>query len=68
LLVRVTGLDGQEIDLNPSQIVSLRSPRGVHDPRGVHHDAVRCLIHTTDGKIVSVVETCQDVLKMLEAR
>jgi hypothetical protein len=51
--------------LNADQVVSLRIPRD-HERGGVH-DAVRCLIHTTDGKIVSVVESCQDVRKLIEA-
>jgi len=61
-LIKVTGLDGQIIELNPEQIVSLRVPR----EEGTLHAGIRCLIHTTDGKFISVLETCESVQKLLE--
>lgn len=61
-MIYLTGLDGQVIELNPHSIVTLRVPRGVD-----HFDKdVKCLIHTSDGKTVAVVETCDQVHKLLE--
>lgn len=59
--LQLTGLDGQPIDINPETIVSLRPPRG-----GFGED-VNCLIHTTDGKFITVVEAC-DAIRKLEKR
>jgi uncharacterized protein YlzI (FlbEa/FlbD family) len=62
-LLKVTGLDGQVIEINPDQIVSIRTPRPSERPV---HEKVQCLIHTTDGKFISVVETCDEVQKLLD--
>jgi len=61
-LLKLTGLDGQVIEVNPEQIVSLRVPRD----EGTLHAGIRCLIHTTDGKFISVLETCDYVEAMME--
>jgi len=58
-LVLLTGLDGQEIAVNPDKVVSLRTPRG-----GVHRD-VHCILHTLDGKFISVTETCKTAARKL---
>lgn len=61
-LVMLTGPDQQPIELNPQQVVTVRPPRGnEHFAPGVH-----CLIHTTDGKIVAVLEDCPTVRGLLE--
>jgi hypothetical protein len=57
-LLTLTAPDGQIVDINPSKIVSLR------EQQGNHHDDVHCIISTSDGKYIGVVETCQTVLKM----
>jgi hypothetical protein len=60
-LITVTGPDNQVIQLNPNVIVSLRAPRvGEHFAPGTN-----CLIHTSDGKIVVVKETCAQVDNLL---
>lgn len=59
-LLKLTGLDGQVIEVSPSQIVSIRAPRG-----GLH-EQVHCLIHTTDGKFITVIESCEEVQQRLE--
>lgn len=56
--LQLTGLDGQIILVNPDHIVSLRNPRGGFD------EDVNCLINTTDGKFITVVESCDHVNKM----
>jgi uncharacterized protein YlzI (FlbEa/FlbD family) len=61
-LLRLTGPEQQGIELNPKSIVSLRTPRvAEHFWKGA-----RCLINTTDGKIVVVQETCDEVIKLIE--
>ena len=60
-LIRLTGPEGQEVELNADQIVSLREPRGeTHFPKDV-----RCLIHTSDGKFIGVIESCKIVHELL---
>jgi hypothetical protein len=61
-LVRFTGLDGQPIDIYPEQVVSTRPIRDLDhfDPK------IKCIIHTTDGKFISVVEDCNLVRQKLE--
>ena len=56
--------DGQEYRIAPDQVTSLHAPR----PDGGKHfvATVHCLVNLTDGKFVSVVETCPEIQKMLE--
>jgi hypothetical protein len=61
-LIQLTGLDGQLIILSPNQIVTFRAPR-----KSEHFGpGVRCVINSTDGKFVAVLETCQQVRKQIE--
>lgn len=62
VLVMLTGVGGQRIEVNPAEVVSIRPQRG--NLAG----GVQCLIHTTDGKYISVVETCEIVRGKLEGR
>jgi len=58
----LTGPGGQTIQLNPDHIVSTRPPRGNEH----FHKDIHCLIHTTDGKLVTVQETCERVQELRE--
>jgi hypothetical protein len=62
-LIPLTGPDEQVILLNPNVVGTIRQPRAHQDhfPPGT-----RCLINTSDGKIVVVQETCEHVRKLLE--
>lgn len=61
-LIQLTGPEHQVIELNPKTIVSIRTPRvAEHFWAGA-----RCLINTTDGKIVVVQETCDAVRHIVE--
>ena len=64
-LVRLTGPDHQQIEINPSEVVSIRGPRkheqDTHFPPGT-----RCLIFTADGKFTAVQEDCTTVSKLLK--
>jgi hypothetical protein len=57
VLVQLSGPDGQWIDVNPREVVSVREPRvAEHFAPGI-----KCLLHMTDGKIITVVEDCETV-------
>jgi ketosteroid isomerase-like protein len=57
--VTLTGPQNQKIDVNPNEVVTIRNNRT--EAGSYFADGVRCLIHTTDGKIVNVVEDCDTV-------
>lgn len=56
--------DGHQIDINPAQVTSLRAaPEG--QAREHFTGRVRCMINLTDGKFVTVVESCDEVRLLL---
>jgi hypothetical protein len=62
-LLILHGPGGQNIEINPDAVVSLRSPRGneiEHFQKGI-----RCLIFTNDGKFTAVIEDCATIHEML---
>jgi hypothetical protein len=61
-LLKLTGPDGQVIELNPDTIATLRT---VRSPGHVARET-SCMIFTTDGKNVNVTETCDQVKHLLE--
>jgi hypothetical protein len=61
-LIAVTGPGSKTIMLNPHEVVSVRPPPGNIT------DGIRCLIHTTDGKYISVIESCDVVTQKLEGK
>jgi hypothetical protein len=62
-LVALNGPNKQVIWVNPAEIVSLRPLRESHQ----HHFAndIACVIQTVDGKIISVVDDCDDVRRKI---
>lgn len=58
-LVILLGPDGQPIELNPNSIVTMRAPRSVG--QAVLTPGVQCVITTSDGKLVNVMDTCEEV-------
>lgn len=65
-LAHFTGPNGQDIALNPEQVVTVRPKPSIADEAHFHH-GIRCLIHTTDGKFIGVIEDCPTVQERLEA-
>lgn len=64
-LLLLHGPTGREIRINPRTITSLHAP--VSGQRNTTiTDGANCLINTSDGKFVSVVETCEAVSRMVE--
>jgi hypothetical protein len=64
MLVTLHGPGGQEIDINPHEVSSIREPSAGtegHFPKGVH-----CLITMTNGKTNAVVDDCDAVRMLLE--
>lgn len=55
ILIRLHGPDNQIIYINPTTVVSVRPPRSLDHVSPTIH----CLLHTTDGKFISVAETCE---------
>ena len=56
---------GTEIDLNTKAITNLRNP----EPSNPNFTPnVKCLVNMSDGKFVTVTETCAEVRKLMEAR
>jgi hypothetical protein len=64
-LVLLHGPGGREITLNPAAVTTMQASRD-----GVANTAlapdVKCLINTTDGKFVSVIETCEQVRELIK--
>jgi hypothetical protein len=61
-LVELSGPGNQRIWINGAQITNIREPRSeTHIAPGT-----RCLLYTTDGKIITVVEDCNDVRRKLQ--
>jgi hypothetical protein len=65
VLILLHGPGGQEITLNPREIVTLREPRG---DEGHLSDGVHCIINTEDGKFSTVLETCAMVREMTKEK
>ena len=66
-LLLLHGPNGREIRINSRNVTSLHA-QVPGQPNKVIAAGVGCLINTTDGKFVSVVETCEAVSRMIETR
>jgi hypothetical protein len=63
-LLLLHGPTGREIRINPRNVTSLHAPTTPGHNQVVVKGA-NCLVNTTDGKFISVVETCADVARMI---
>jgi hypothetical protein len=66
-LLLLHGPTGREIRLNSRTVTSLHGPTTPGQNKALA-DGAHCLINTTDGKFISVVETCADVARMIEGQ
>lgn len=65
-LIILHGPDGHEIRISPQQITSLHAPKqGAKVEDKLYAPALKCLVNLTDGKSVTVVETCIHVENLL---
>ena len=62
-LVQLTGPNGQRIYINPVDVVTIRQPTAGADH---FHAAVQCVIFTVDGRWLGVVESCDNVERLIE--
>jgi hypothetical protein len=62
-LVRLMGTDGELVEINPEEVVSVREPGMI---AGHLHPFTRCVIYTSDGKFISVKNECSEVQSKLE--
>lgn len=66
-LVLLHGPGGREILISPGAVTSMQAAiEG--KPNQNLAEAVRCVINTSDGKFVSVIETCGKIRELLEGR
>lgn len=65
VLVALHGPNGHEILINPDAVTSMHSAIPGQKNRQFT-DEVRCMINTSDGKFLSVVETCERVRELLK--
>ena len=61
-LITLTGPNGEEVDINPSEIVSLRVNA---DDSGAFHSKVLCVVRTADGNFIGVEEQCSKVRRLI---
>jgi hypothetical protein len=67
-LISVHGPTGQEIDLNIAEISSIRRPEAYKDEPGEHFaKGVKCIIIMANGKIISTMETCAEIIQKIAA-
>jgi len=63
-LLRLHGPTGNEIDINPHEISSLREPS--EGSEGHFGPGTQCLIFMTNGKVNAVTEHCENIRGMIE--
>ena len=63
-LIQLHGPNGQQIDLNPHEISSIREPS--EGSEGHFEKGTRCLVFMTNGKVNAVSEDCDTVKIMTE--
>lgn len=65
-LIELHAAGGAEIEINPREITSMRSRDEDSDRDSHFAKGVQCLINLSDGKFVTVVESCADVLQKIK--
>jgi len=56
---------GGEIHVNPNEVTHMRAHPPGEEHRAFTED-VECMINLSDGKFVTVIETCETVRKLFE--
>ena len=64
-LLELHGPDGQTVYISTHEINSLRQPRDF-DLRRHFATGTKCIVLTTDGKFISVVESCQTIIARIK--
>ena len=63
LLIVLHNATGHPVLVNEDLITIMRGPEPESDPLFV--EGVRCMVNTSDGKFIAVVETCNQVRKLI---
>jgi hypothetical protein len=65
VMIILHSASGVEIDVNIATITNMRSP----EPGNKNFTPdVKCLINMSDGKFITVKETCEEVRRAMDAR
>ena len=65
-LVMLHRVDGGEVLINPDQVTSLHAKAGAPHTNKLITNEAHCALWLTDGKLVSVMESCDRVRQLLE--
>ena len=65
MLTLVT-LDGRKVFVNPSQIASISEAREAGDPNKQYTDRVHSVLTLSNGKMITVEESCDDIWRRLK--
>jgi hypothetical protein len=58
-------VDGHEVAINPAQVTNMYGAKDDQENK-LFTNSVRCVIGLTDGKFVTVAESCDEVKRKLE--
>ena len=65
-LITLHGPNGQEIDINPNEVSSVRDISVATE--GHFGKGVRCLLFMTNGKVIGTAETCLEARRLIEEK
>jgi hypothetical protein len=64
-LVLLHGLDGREIFINPETVTTMHTAIPGSKNK-LLSDEAKCVLNTSDGKFISVIETCDEVRMLFQ--
>lgn len=67
ILIVLHGPDGREVDVSVDEITSLQCRMPGVDNK-LFHDDVNAIVNLSDGKFVSVKETCNEIRDLIRER
>lgn len=65
-LVVLHSVGQHEVLINPAQVTSMRPKLDDDDPNKLFTKEVQCMINLTDGRYVTVVETCDTARGLID--
>jgi hypothetical protein len=65
LLIILHSIQGHEVTISPDQVTNLRASRP-DKPNTLFTEQARCVVSLTDGKFVTVKETCAEIRLLIE--
>jgi hypothetical protein len=63
VIIVLHSVEGHEIDINPAEITSMRASKGEGE---FFTPGVYCMVSLSDGKFVTVSETCEQVRDLIK--